>query len=74
VIYCVIPPEWVDDLYDRMVTYYADNPDVTVIVDRRDGSNRRSGAGGGGDHKRVIRDRRRARIVGTFPSVDVSES
>ena len=37
-IYCVIPREWVDELYDKMVAHYADNPDVTVIVDRRDGA------------------------------------
>ena len=34
-IYCVIPPELADELYDRLAAYYRDNPDVTVIVDRR---------------------------------------
>ncbi len=48
-----------------MVEYYKDNPDVTVIVDRRRGNDRRSGSEYGG--KREIRDRRRARIPGTFP-------
>ena len=28
-------------LYDRMVEYYKDNPNVTVIVDRREGADRR---------------------------------
>jgi hypothetical protein len=69
-IYCVIPRELESELYDKMVEYYKDNPDVTVIVDRREGSDRRSARGGGG--KREIRDRRRARIPGTFPNTDAS--
>ena len=69
-IYCVIPRELEDELYDKMVEYYKDNPDVTVIVDRRDGPDRRSGRASGG--KRETRDRRRARIPGTFPSTDAS--
>ena len=64
-IYCVIPKELEGELYQKMVDYYADNPDVTVIMDRRDGDDRRTGRGYGG--KREIRDRRRARIPGTFP-------
>lgn len=72
-IYCVIPREWVDDLYERMVAYYAANPDVTVIVDRREGRDRRTTRGGSGPHERVLRDRRRARMVGTFPTVELSD-
>ena len=64
-IYCVIPRELADELYDKMVEYYKDNPNVTVIIDRREGPDRRSGKAVGG--KREIRDRRRARIPGTFP-------
>lgn len=67
-IYCVIPRELEAELFDKMVDYYADNPDVTVIVDRRDGPDRRAGTSYGG--KREIRDRRRARATGTFPSTD----
>ncbi len=67
-IYCVIPRELEAELFDKMVDYYADNPDVTVIVDRRDGPDRRGGKSYGG--KREIRDRRRARATGTFPSTD----
>ena len=67
-IYCVIPRELEGELFDKMVDYYADNPDVTVIVDRRDGPDRRGGKSYGG--KREIRDRRRARAAGTFPSTD----
>jgi hypothetical protein len=64
-IYCVVPRELEDELFDKMVEYYKDNPNVTVIVDRRQpGSDRRQGKIAGG--KRLLRDRRRARIPGTF--------
>ena len=69
-IYCVVPRELVDELYDKLVAYYKDNPDVTVIVDRREGPDRRSGQRRGGG-KREIRDRRRARIPGTFPETEI---
>lgn len=65
-IYCVVPKQLEGELYDRLVAYYEDEPNVTVIVDRR-GSERRSTKPGGG--KRKVRDRRRARIPGTFPPV-----
>jgi len=74
VIYCVIPREWVDDLYDKMVARYADDPNVTVIVDRRQGRERRSAKDAVFANKREIRDRRRARIAGTFPVTDVAGS
>ena len=67
-IYCVIPRELSEELYDRMVEYYKDNPNVTVIVDRREGPDRRAGKAYGG--KRVLRDRRRRRATGTFPEVE----
>ena len=44
---------------------------VTVIVDRREGPDRRNGRSYGG--KREIRDRRRARVPGTFPEIDAPE-
>ena len=40
-IYCVVPPELEAELYDKLVEHYSDNPDVTVIIDRRSGPNRR---------------------------------
>ena len=70
-IYCVIPRELEAELYDKMVEYYKDNPHVTVIVDRREGDDRRKGREYGGN--RLIRDRRRARATGTFPSTDLPE-
>jgi hypothetical protein len=69
-IYCVIPPELEDELFERMVAYYQDNPNVTVIVDRRSGPDRRRGKSFGG--MRAVRDRRRQRAAGTFPKVDVA--
>jgi len=68
-IYCVIPAELEAELYDKLVDYYRDNPNVTVIIDRRDGPDRRSGRADYGG-KRVIRDRRRARATGSFPDTD----
>jgi hypothetical protein len=69
VIYCVIPPELEDELFDKMVEYYKDNPNVTVIVDRRTGPDRRQGTEPPEGEKRQTRDRRRPRIPGTFPDI-----
>src|SRR5262252_1894174 len=70
-IYCVIPRELADELYDKMVDYYKDHPNVTVIVDRREGPDRRKLAEERLEdkEKRKVRDRRRAH-PGTFPDVD----
>jgi hypothetical protein len=64
-IYCVVPRELEDELYQKLVEYYKDNPNVTVIIDRREGPDRREGKDYGG--KRETRDRRRQRAPGTFP-------
>ncbi len=71
-IYCVIPSELVDELYDKMVEYYADNPNVTVIVERREGPDRRSRTTPTPEQKerRTIRDRRRARAPGPSPAAE----
>lgn len=63
-IYCVIPPELADDLFDRMVEYYKDNPNVTVIIDRRGGKESAARA-----HGKMPEEKRRARIPGTFPEI-----
>jgi len=71
VIYCVIPRELEAELFDKMVEYYSGNPNVTVIVDRRDGPDRRAGQTDGSfKERRETRDRRRARATGTFPDVE----
>ena len=64
----MIPRELEAELYEKMVEYYKDNEKVSVIVDRREGDDRRNGREYGG--KREIRDRRRARIPGTFPDTE----
>jgi hypothetical protein len=70
-IYCVIPRELEGELFDKMVDYYKDNPNVTVIVDRREGSDRRERHPSPEiQDKRQIRDRRRPRVSGTFPDTD----
>jgi len=68
VIYSVIPQELEGELYDQLSGHYADNPNVTVIVDRRSGPDRRSDSTYGG--KRQLRDRRRSRVPGTFLATD----
>ena len=70
-IYCVIPAELEDELYEKLSAYYKDNPNVEVIVDRRTGPDRRRGKSGGGN--REIRDRRRPRAPGTFLPADPPE-
>ncbi len=71
----MIPRELEGELYDKMVEYYKDNPGVTVIIDRREGPDRRSGQPAGEfKERRVIRDRRRARVTGTFPNTDIPDA
>ncbi len=66
-IYCVVPVALANDLLEKLSSYYADDPGVTVILDRRRSSRRGTGASGGG--KREVRDRRRARIPGELPQL-----
>ena len=74
-IYCVIPRELEGELFEKMVAYYEDNPNVTVIVDRREGPDRRAGQEDGSfkEQPRRSRDRRRARAAGTFPDTDAAD-
>jgi hypothetical protein len=67
VIYCVVPEPLVDELFDKLTDYYADDPNVTVIVERRHHSRRGSGSGTSMGGARTIRDRRRARVTGDLP-------
>ena len=67
-IYCVIPEEMAGELYDKLANYYADDPNVKVIIDRRKGE-RRTGepVGTAEEQQRTIRDRRRRGVPGEFP-------
>lgn len=68
VIYCVLPRQLAPDLFEKMVERYKDNPEVTVIVDRRWGDDRRNSSTFGG--QRLLRDRRRRRQPGSFLDTD----
>ena len=74
-IYCVVPKELETELYAKLVEYYRENPNVTVIVDRREhGPDRRNKETGAEfKERRITRDRRRARVTGTFPDTDAPE-
>jgi hypothetical protein len=66
-IYCVVPEALADELFDKLTEYYASDPNVTVIVDRRKSSRRDRGSTGGG--QREVRDRRRPRVTGELPEL-----
>jgi hypothetical protein len=67
VIYCVVPEDLAGELFDKLTSYYADDPNVTVIVDRRRSSRRERGSSPGG--LREVRDRRRPRVPGELPDL-----
>jgi hypothetical protein len=72
VIYSVVPEELAPELYERLVEYYKDDPNVKVIIDRRKSERRAKGATEGSEH-RARRDRRRSRVTGEFPRIDTEE-
>jgi hypothetical protein len=71
-IYSVVPEEMAPELYERLVDYYKDDPNVKVIIDRRKSERRARGLPDGGE-QREIRDRRRPRVPGEFPPLDTTE-
>jgi hypothetical protein len=58
VIYCVVPEELAPELYDKLTDYYAEDPNVTVIVDRRKGGRGEATGDRGPDGSRRERDRK----------------
>jgi hypothetical protein len=66
-IYCVVPPELADELFDKLTKHYAEDPNVTVIVDQRKSQRRDRGAKAPEDQRRTVRDRRRRRVTGDLP-------
>ena len=68
-IYCVVPEELAPELYDKLADYYAEDRNVEVIIDRRKAERRTLDAEETAG-QRELRDRRRARIPGTFPAID----
>lgn len=69
-IYCVIPPELEADLFDKLTAHYADDPNVTVIVDRRKGERRRRADESPDISRRRVRDRRQKPNPVALPPVD----
>jgi hypothetical protein len=67
-IYCVVPRDLADTLYPQLVEHYRDDDKVTVIVDRRhfDRRGRQGDDAVSAEHaqRRIVRDRRRARVAG----------
>jgi hypothetical protein len=72
-VYCVVPRELESELFERMTQYYADDAEVTVIVDRRL-YRRRCTVVPTTPDRRVLRERRRRRAGGDSVtlSADVS--
>ena len=73
-IYCVVPKPLADSLYPKLLEHYENEENVTVIIDRREFDRRarrvRSGARAATAQeaqRRVVRDRRRARVPGDLP-------
>jgi hypothetical protein len=71
-IYSVVPEEMAPELYEKLVEYYKDDPNVKVIIDRRKSERRARGEEHPAEH-RETRDRRRPRVPGEFPPLDTSE-
>jgi hypothetical protein len=67
-IYCVVPEELAPELYDRLNDYYANDPHVEVIIDRRQRRERRAKVPEVGGNRKV-RDRRRTRVPSEFPTI-----
>jgi hypothetical protein len=63
VIYCVVPQALADELFDKLSDYYRDDPNVTVIIDRR-------GQGGKPGTHPPHQNRRRQRPKGSFPPIE----
>jgi hypothetical protein len=80
-IYCVVPRPLAEELFPKLVEYYAGEENVQVIVDRREFDRRARGgrsvvpgdatvtarSAQGARQRRIVRDRRRARVPGDLP-------
>ena len=69
-IYCVVPEALESELFDKLTAYYADDENVTVIVDRRKSERRGPNEDEAAKEQREIRDRRRQRVPGEFPRIE----
>ena len=73
-IYSVIPRELESELLERLTAHYAGDPEVAVIVDRRQGERRRRTVDASVAQQRVLRDRRRRRVPGEFAPLELEEA
>ena len=69
-IYCVVPEALEAELFDKLTAYYADDDNVTVIVDRRKSERRGPNDEPASKEQRQTRDRRRPRVAGEFPRIE----
>ncbi len=69
-IYCVVPEALEGELFDKLTEYYADDENVTVIVDRRKAERRTAADDAEHSEQRETRDRRRQRVPGEFPRIE----
>ncbi len=69
-IYCVVPPELADELFEKLTEHYADDANVTVIIDQRRAARRGRGVEAPDDQRRELRDRRRRRVPGDMPTFE----
>jgi hypothetical protein len=65
-IYCVVPKGLSGELFDKLTEYYSDDDNVEVIVERRkfDRRARHGRVEPAVRERRIVRDRRRARVAG----------
>ena len=68
-LYSVVPRELEGELLEQLAAHYAADPEVTVIVDRRQGERRQRRSPAAVAAQRVIRDRRRRRVNGDFAAL-----
>jgi len=73
-IYCVVPEALADELYDKLAAYYEDDENVKVIIDRRQKERRGRGEPPPSEQQREVRDRRRSRVPGEFPTLEHTDA
>jgi hypothetical protein len=78
-IFCVVPKPLAGELYPKLTEYYEHDDNVTVIIDRRESDRRARRARAGAapvaeeiKQRRIIRDRRRARVAGDLPPLTLA--
>jgi hypothetical protein len=68
-LYSVVPRELEGELFEQLAAHYAGDPEVTVILERRQGERRQRRSPAAVAAQRVIRDRRRRRVNGDFAAL-----